>query len=182
MYFLQKKKTVLLLSIAVILLAYLLWKTAVKEVWDPLSGQFTPVNEQMQSLLGQVEKDAGADAEANAKDKAAAAAKDPSTTIQQTPAASARPETTPEQVETAKDVPEQAPSAHAAASARVELNSASLEQLDALPGIGESKAKAILAYRAERGRFKQVEELLEVKGIGEKILEKLKPFIYIAKP
>ena len=56
----------------------------------------------------------------------------------------------------------------------MDLNTATLEQLDEVPGIGESKAKAILDYRLKKGRFSRIEELIEVKGIGEKMLEKLK--------
>jgi competence protein ComEA len=67
-------------------------------------------------------------------------------------------------------------------SGRIDLNTATLEQLDTLPGIGESKAKAILVYRKEKGSFKKVEDLLEVKGIGEKVLAKIKPMIYAAQP
>jgi competence protein ComEA len=67
-------------------------------------------------------------------------------------------------------------------SGRLDLNKATIEQLDALPGIGESKAKAILAYRSEKGSFKKVEDLLEVKGIGEKLLAKIKPMVYTSKP
>jgi competence protein ComEA len=65
---------------------------------------------------------------------------------------------------------------------RLDLNKATIEQLDALPGIGESKAKAILAYRSEKGSFKKVEQLLEVKGIGEKLLAKIKPMVYTSEP
>lgn len=54
-----------------------------------------------------------------------------------------------------------------AASGPVDLNTATLEQLDALPGVGPATAQAILDYRAEHGRFAQVQELLEVRGIGE---------------
>jgi comEA protein len=61
----------------------------------------------------------------------------------------------------------------------LDLNTATLEQLDKLPGIGESKAKAILDYRLKRGRFKRVEELMDVKGIGEKMLEKLKELVFV---
>jgi len=54
-----------------------------------------------------------------------------------------------------------------AAAGPVDLNTATLEQLDALPGVGPATAQAILDYRAEHGRFAQVQELLEVRGIGE---------------
>gem|GEM_PF-2572817 len=63
---------------------------------------------------------------------------------------------------------------------RLELNTATLEQLDALPGIGASKAKAIVAYRAEAGSFRSVDELIHVKGIGEKLLAKIRPYVYVA--
>jgi comEA protein len=62
----------------------------------------------------------------------------------------------------------------------LDLNTATLEQLDKLPGIGESKAKAIIEYRTKKGRYKRVEELMEVKGIGEKMFEKLKVLMYVA--
>lgn len=61
----------------------------------------------------------------------------------------------------------------------LDLNTATLKQLNDLPGIGESKARAILDYRKDKGRFSKVEELTEVKGIGDKMLEKLKPFVYV---
>jgi competence protein ComEA len=54
-----------------------------------------------------------------------------------------------------------------AAAGPVDLNTATLEQLDSLPGVGPATAQAILDYRAEHGRFSQVQELLEVRGIGE---------------
>lgn len=56
----------------------------------------------------------------------------------------------------------------------VDLNAATLEQLDALPGVGPSTAQAILDYREEHGRFRSVEELLEVRGIGEAKLAALR--------
>ncbi|MNG27512.1 ComE operon protein 1 [compost metagenome] len=62
----------------------------------------------------------------------------------------------------------------------LDLNTATLEQLDKLPGIGESKARAILEYRSKKGSFKRVEELMDVKGIGEKMFEKLKGQVFVA--
>lgn len=58
--------------------------------------------------------------------------------------------------------------------ATVNLNSATLEQLDALPGVGPVTAQAILDWRTENGRFSSVDDLLDVSGIGEKTLEDLR--------
>jgi comEA protein len=59
----------------------------------------------------------------------------------------------------------------------MDLNKATLEQLDALPGIGPAKAQAILEARKALGRFKRVDDLLDVPGIGAKTLDKLKPYL-----
>ncbi|HTI45149.1 MAG TPA: helix-hairpin-helix domain-containing protein [Casimicrobiaceae bacterium] len=61
-----------------------------------------------------------------------------------------------------------------AASAALNLNTATKEDLVALQGIGPSKAQAILDYRAAHGGFKTIDELKDVKGIGAKRFEKLK--------
>ena len=57
---------------------------------------------------------------------------------------------------------------------KVSLNSATIDELMQLPGIGEVKAKAIIVYREENGGFKSIEELLEVNGIGESTFNKIK--------
>ncbi|MBS2969767.1 helix-hairpin-helix domain-containing protein [Metabacillus sp. KIGAM252] len=62
---------------------------------------------------------------------------------------------------------------------KVNLNTAGLEDLQTLPGIGPSKAEAILAYREEKGKFKSEEELKEVSGIGDKTYEKLEDLIQV---
>lgn len=62
----------------------------------------------------------------------------------------------------------------------INLNSATIEQLDALPGIGPSKARAIIDYRTKYGNFRSLEQLMEVKGIGPKIFAKMKEKITIA--
>ena len=56
----------------------------------------------------------------------------------------------------------------------VDINTATAEQLDTLPGIGPSTARAILDYRSQHGRFQSVDELLEVRGIGDAKLAELR--------
>lgn len=62
----------------------------------------------------------------------------------------------------------------AGAGALVNLNTATAEQLESLPGVGEVTAQSILDWRTEHGRFSAVEQLREVDGIGEGKLEKLR--------
>ncbi len=59
----------------------------------------------------------------------------------------------------------------------VDINRADKELLMQLPGIGPKTAEAILKYRKTNGKFKNIKDLTEVKGIGEKTLTKLKPFL-----
>lgn len=63
------------------------------------------------------------------------------------------------------------------AQEKVNVNSATVEQLVEIPGVGESTANRIIEKRKELGGFKSLEDLLEVKGIGDKKLEKMKPFL-----
>lgn len=68
---------------------------------------------------------------------------------------------------------------HTSASpAPINLNTATKQQLMSLPGIGPAFAERILSYRNQRGSFSSIDELLNVKGIGEKKLQKLRPFLY----
>ena len=64
-----------------------------------------------------------------------------------------------------------------ASTGKVNLNTATEVELTTLPGIGPAKAKAILEYRAQKGRFKSIDDLKNVSGIGEKTFEKLKEYI-----
>lgn len=66
----------------------------------------------------------------------------------------------------------------APAEGSIDINSATADQLDAVPGIGPVMAEAIVAYREENGKFASVEDLQgKVKGVGEKTLEKISPYL-----
>ncbi|OMG00263.1 helix-hairpin-helix domain-containing protein [Paenibacillus sp. FSL R7-0337] len=67
--------------------------------------------------------------------------------------------------------------APAAADGRINVNTADIKLLMDLPGIGEKKAQAIVDYRTSKGAFRSANELGKVKGIGPKLLEKLKPLV-----
>lgn len=73
-----------------------------------------------------------------------------------------------------------APKATAAATSPVNLNTATVAQLETLPGIGAATAKRIVEHRQKNGAFKKVEELMNIKGIGEKSFLKLKPLVTVA--
>ena len=62
---------------------------------------------------------------------------------------------------------------------KVNINTASKEELDTLPGIGESTANKIINYRKENGKFKTIEEIKEVSGIGDSKYEQIKNLIEI---
>jgi competence protein ComEA len=72
-----------------------------------------------------------------------------------------------------------APKATAAATAQVNLNTATVAQLETLPGIGAATAKRIIEHRQKNGAFKKIEELMNIKGIGEKSFLKLKPLVTV---
>ena len=61
----------------------------------------------------------------------------------------------------------------------INLNSAGIEELEKLPGIGSKTAEKIIAYREMIEGFKSLDDLLEVKGIGQVKLNKIKKFLYI---
>lgn len=63
-------------------------------------------------------------------------------------------------------------------TSKVSLNTSTLEELLTIPGIGESKAKLIIEYRNNNG-FKKIEDIMNVKGIGSGIFEKIKDYIII---
>ena len=77
--------------------------------------------------------------------------------------------------------PRSAPQAAATATTQfpINLNTATADQLEAIPGIGPVLAQRIIEYRQTRGRFQSVDELLEVRGIGPKRLESMRPYVVV---
>lgn len=65
------------------------------------------------------------------------------------------------------------------ANGQIDINTATADQLQLIDGIGPSIAQRIIDYRTNNGRFKNIEELKNVRGIGEKSFEKMKPYIKV---
>ena len=79
----------------------------------------------------------------------------------------------------------QAPATAAAQDAAVELvdlNQASAAELESLPGVGAVTAERIIEYRQENGGFKKIEELMNVRGIGERSFLRLRPLVTVGTP
>ena len=75
-----------------------------------------------------------------------------------------------------------APSASAPSAILINLNTATMAELESLPGIGAKTAERIIEHRQKNGSFKKIEELMNVRGVGEKSFLKLKPLITVAPP
>jgi len=112
---------------------------------------------------------------------AGALAADPAPNIGQTAAAAAAVPSANGHVDTGEP-PRVNPSAGVTEDGKVILNLASVEDLRHLPGIGSKRADAILVLRARLGRFKAVNDLLRVKGIGVRGLKKIMPHVVLDAP
>ena len=63
----------------------------------------------------------------------------------------------------------------------VDINTAGSAELESVPGIGKSLSQRIVAFREKNGAFQSVDDLLKVQGIGEKSIQKLRPYLTVAK-
>ena len=188
--FLKKGRWYLLGAVLSCLFGYVLWQFALGgRAW--LQTEFQPVNSSMQQLIDGQDKPQAATTSPKKENPAApapsvqppvATEKMPAVTQPSNPAVSL-PVIAPSVAPSSAEQQITAPKANISAAkpdSRLDLNTATVEQLDALPGIGPSKAQAIVEHRTQKGKFKREEDLLEVKGIGAKMLEKLKPLVYVA--
>jgi competence protein ComEA len=75
----------------------------------------------------------------------------------------------------------QGASTNASDTVHVNLNTATVEQLVELPGVGQAVAARIVAYREDNGNFGKIEELMNVRGIGEKTFLRLRPLIFVGE-
>ena len=62
---------------------------------------------------------------------------------------------------------------------KIVLNTADGVELEKLPGVGPVMAKRILAYREKEGSFQSVQDLIHIKGIGQKTIDKIKPYLIV---
>ena len=83
----------------------------------------------------------------------------------------------------AAQAPEAAPAdAPRVQSERIDLNSATSVELETLPGVGPRTAERILDYRREHGGFERIEDLMDVRGIGERTFLRLRPLVTVSAP
>jgi competence protein ComEA len=170
-FFLKKSRNIILAAAAALFLIVLIWRYG-QGGNNVFHSGFKPVNAQMQQLIDQNKEQAPERSSSEAPLNTPRASKGES-----------KPAATPKTTKSTSpsSSPSSIPKTAAKTTEKIDLNTATLEQLDTLPGIGESKASAILAYRQEKGNFTKIEQLLEIKGIGTKILAALKPMIYIGQ-
>ena len=77
--------------------------------------------------------------------------------------------------------PAAAPKAGASETRPVDINTADTAALESVPGIGKSLSQRIIAFREKNGPFQSVDDLLKVQGVGEKSIQKLRPYLTVAK-
>jgi len=65
------------------------------------------------------------------------------------------------------------------ANSKININTATVEELDSLPGIGPAIAAKIVAYREQNGKFKSIEDIMNVSGIGQSKFNNIKDFITV---
>ncbi|MDD9268726.1 ComEA family DNA-binding protein [Paenibacillus sp. GCM10023248] len=143
-----------------------------------LKTEFAPINEQILEVIAQRSDDTMRPDVPEAPDeKGESTPKETQTSVRKSTEWESR-EAKPNMEASPSGDLEESP-AETTGNGLLDLNAATLQQLNELPGIGDSKARAIMDYRVKKGKFTRIEELIEVKGIGEKLLEKLKEHVFV---
>ncbi|MHA6483692.1 ComEA family DNA-binding protein [Paenibacillus sp. strain BS8-2] len=173
----ENRRSVLVL--ACLLGAAIFLGTALFAQPSPNDGQWVPLNDAMETLLA--ERDAQAENGKSGHDERAVLVeerKDEADRIGMDKGDEALKADLPRNVDTdapsAIETKDTAESSEKSGGGIIDINRASAEELDQLKGIGPSKAQAIVADREQLGKFRSVDDLLRVKGIGEKLLASIK--------
>ena len=77
--------------------------------------------------------------------------------------------------------PSAAPKPAASEARPIDINTADSAALESVPGLGKSLSQRILAFREKNGPFQSVDDLLKVQGVGEKSIQKLRPYLTVSK-
>jgi len=77
--------------------------------------------------------------------------------------------------------PSAVPKAAASETRPIDINTADSAALESVPGIGKSLSQRILTFREKNGPFQSVDDLLKVQGVGEKSIQKLRPYLTVSK-
>ncbi|MEB3100735.1 ComEA family DNA-binding protein [Ferviditalea candida] len=187
-------RTKLLLFILLMVVAAVAVVYSVRERAN-VDGQWMAVNDDMNRLLQESAKPISGDDQANVSGQRAKGGHPSGSADISAKAQTKRPETEANQAETQTNGPAEAKRTEAQGNQAetqgnraplqppgeqlININLASLQELDLLPGIGPSKAKAIVDYRSANGEFRSIDEIMKVKGIGPQIFGKLKSRITV---
>ncbi len=156
------------------------------EAWQPLNARIASTLDAGQQPV-QAQKASEQTDVKQKSDHASAVTEKPESSVSKAPAAAeeaatvpAKPQSTAAgnvQPEAAAGNTADAPSTGTSSAGKINVNSASASELTNIPGIGAKKAQAIIEYRNQHGPFQKVADLDKVKGIGAKMLEKMKPYV-----
>lgn len=185
----------LLLAAILIMAAVILLAAALMEPKQTAAGEWVPLNDAVETALASLAKpneEGGADKPGNIQTtaKAISHTAQPASPVPEANVSTRSEKSAPDKLEAepiakgraqAEAEPETKAEAEANEEGRLDINQATAAELDTLKGIGPSKAQAIVQDRDKNGKFASVEDLLRVKGIGEKLLLGLRDSI-VARP